>query len=147
MREFSTLSAFNCIIYINLYTTSKVALTTQPFYCDTNNPYPLVIIMRFNFSRPDWVSLDWFMQFTSYQTFQCVNTSIMNGCARLWYSFIKHNHHQALTSESWTDSGNHSMSTLPMCQHTHIMNGCARLRFKFIKHNHHQTLTFESLVI
>ena len=40
------------------------------------------------FTKIDWVSLDWFGQFTASQPFQCLIVSIMNGFASLRFEFI-----------------------------------------------------------
>ena len=52
-------------------------------------------------SYQDWVTLDWFGQFTSAQPFQCLTISIMNGVASLRLEFIIHNHHHTSAFESW----------------------------------------------
>ena len=52
------------------------------------------------FPRQDCVSLDRFGQFTASQPFQHLTVDIMNGCARLRFEFIVHNHHHAPAFES-----------------------------------------------
>ena len=54
-----------------------------------------------HFSHQDWVSLNWFGQFTASQPFQCLIVSIMNGFARLRFEFIIHNHHCTPAFELW----------------------------------------------
>ena len=54
-----------------------------------------------NFSHQDWVSLDWFGQFTASQPFQSLIVCIMNGCARMRFDFIMQNHLHNLAFESW----------------------------------------------
>ena len=51
-------------------------------------------------SHQDWVSLDWFRQFTSAWPSQYLTISILNGSTRLRLEFILHNHHHTLTFES-----------------------------------------------
>ena len=54
-----------------------------------------------HFSHQDWVSLDWFGQFTASQPFQCLIVSMMNGFARLRFEFNMYNNHYTLAFESW----------------------------------------------
>ena len=54
-----------------------------------------------HFSHQDWVSLDWFGQFTASQPFHSLTICIMNGFARLRLEFIMCNHHHILAFESW----------------------------------------------
>ena len=53
-----------------------------------------------HFSHQDWVSLDWFGQFTASQLFNSVTISMMNGFARLRFEFIIHNKLHTLAIES-----------------------------------------------
>ena len=53
-----------------------------------------------HFPRQDCVSLDRFGQFTASQSLQHFIVGIMNGCARLRFEFIVHNHHHAPAFES-----------------------------------------------
>ena len=58
----------------------------------------------FHFWDQDWVTLDWFRQFTASQPLQCVIVSIMNGCASWRFGFIKYNHHHTVTFGSWAET-------------------------------------------
>ena len=58
-----------------------------------------------HFSHQDWVSVDWFGQFTACQPFQCIIVSIMNGFASLRFEFIIHNRHHTPTFELWVGRG------------------------------------------
>ena len=49
----------------------------------------------------DWVTLDWFGQFTASQPFQCLIISIMYSFAGLRSEFIFHNQRHTPTFESW----------------------------------------------
>ena len=53
-----------------------------------------------NVSHQDWVTLDQSRQFIASQPFQCLNMSMMNGCARLRFEFILYNHHHTTAFES-----------------------------------------------
>ena len=46
-----------------------------------------------HFSHQDWMTLDWFNNFTASQPFWCLIISIMNGFARLRFEFVVYNHH------------------------------------------------------
>ena len=54
----------------------------------------------FHFWHRDWVTLDWFWQFTASHFFQCLNVSIMNGHARLRFDFIMYEHHSTTAFDS-----------------------------------------------
>ena len=56
-----------------------------------------VVLPVFHFSHQDWVSLDWFGQFTASQPFHSLSICIMNGFARLRFEFIIHNQHHTPT--------------------------------------------------
>ena len=70
-----------------------------------------------HFSHQDWVSLDWFGQFTASQPFQCLIVSMMNGFARLRFEFNMYNSSTLLFTPKWCMFGliqeYHSISTLP----------------------------------
>eukprot|EP00956_Cyclotella_meneghiniana_P029745 scaffold73069_cov41-Cyclotella_meneghiniana.AAC.1 len=53
-----------------------------------------------HFPRQDCVSLDRFGQFTASQPLQRLIVGIMNGCARLRFESIVHNHHHVPAFES-----------------------------------------------
>ena len=93
-----------------------------------------------HFPRQDCVSLDRFGQFTASQPLQCLIVGIMNGCARLRFEFIVHNHHHAPAFELGLDDSSgsstlrftprwsifefiqefHSFSTLPTSQQVQL---------------------------
>ena len=54
-----------------------------------------------HFSRQDWVSLDWFRQFSASQLLSCLITSIMIGFARLRFESVMYNHHHTPSFELW----------------------------------------------
>ena len=53
------------------------------------------------FSHQDCLSLDWFEQFIASQPFQCLIVGMIDGCARLRFEFIIHNHHHTLHFKLW----------------------------------------------
>ena len=75
---------------------SRMATTTH-FYVMSGYKFGLA---HTHFSQPDWVSSDWFRQFTASQPFQSFTISILNGKTRLRLEFILSNHHHIPTFES-----------------------------------------------
>ena len=54
----------------------------------------------FHIWQQDWLTLDWFGQFTASQPFQSLTICMIKECARLRFEFILYKYHHTLTSES-----------------------------------------------
>ena len=114
-----------------------------------------------HFWHQDWVSLDWFGQFTASQPFHSLTISIMNGFARLRFEFIIHNQCHTPIFESWVvtisvwgpyishqdgaglDWFKNFTASQPF-QHLiiSIMNGWRILRLVYVLYNGHHNVFF-----